>query len=235
MVAFFMFEFDKVFKSSYAIRLWLCLIVLATVSACQTPKRDCPVFYHRDASLLLPGSVGSTYRFIDAEKNIDEYKIESIDMNEPYTMIGRYARYSPQMNLNVICEMTRNVRLISTDMSRGFEFNFTHKGTLKQAIENQLFTLEVTLLSLSEEEAVEKQWLDFTFSRPQPYKDEYFRYYPSKVINGKEYADVYIKNAYGTTNVKPTPFLLNRIVLSKGHGLIQFRLVDNTEYNIVTN
>lgn len=228
-----MVTLGKVGKLSYATRLWLCLIVLAFMSACRvTPVRDCPVFYHHDATLLLPGSVGSTYRFIDAEKNIVEYKIESIDMNDSYTGIGLYSR---RTSSDVRCEMTRNVRMTSTDKSRGFEFAFRHKEDLRLPIENQLFTLYITPLSFDEEEEVEKQRLDFTFSRPNSVTDEYFRYYPTQAVNGKEYSDVYVKNGYGTTNVKPTPFLLNRIVLSKGHGLIQFRLVDNTEFNIVTN
>ena len=228
-----MVTLGKFGKLSLATRLGLCLIMLVFMSACKTyAVRDCPVFYHNDATLLLPGSVGSTYQFVDAENNIDEYKIESIDMNEPFTGVDLY-NVGP--SYEVKCEMTRNVRMISTDKSHGFEFYFRHRDDLQRPIENHLFSLYITPFSFGEQEEGEKQRLDFTFSRLQPFKDEYFTYYPTQVVNGKEYSDVYIKNAYGSTNVKPVPFLLNRIVLSKGHGLIQFRLVDNTEFNIVTN
>jgi len=228
-----MVTLGKVGKLSHAARLWLFLIVLVFVSACKAfPERECPAFYHHDATLLLPGTVGSTYRFIDAENNVDEYKIESIDMNEPDTRIGRIRSGT---SLGLRCGTTRTVRMISTDKLRGFEFAFHHTEDLRHPIENQWFKLYITLLNFSEEEDVEKQYFGFTFSSSNSYKDEFFKYYPTQVVNGKEYSDVYIKNAYGTTKVKPTPFLLNRIVLSKGHGLIQFRLVDNTEFNIVTD
>ena len=209
------------------IKRWACVIALALLSACRTPIRDCPAFYHPDAALLLPGSVGSVYQYTDNENNIEKYTIEHIDVNEPYSV--PYLLYGGRVN----CDLTRKVKLISTDKSRGFEFAFRHNEDPRHPIQNHWFTLIITPFNAERDESFESQYFDFTFSASDSFKDEYYHYHPKKVINGTEYSEVYVKDSFGTTKVKPTPFLMNRIVLSKGHGLIQYRLVDNTEFNIL--
>lgn len=208
-------------------KLLSCILLISSLTGCVALQEQvCPAFYHSDPSLWLPGEEGSIYRFANEVGEIVEYEIKSVRMNKRYS----------QPKSRLACNLTRHVKMISNEKLEGFEFAFRHEDDPKIESDKQYLGLTVLPIKVvGDELAKREQSFEYVLRANEWYTDNgYYSAPTSEIVNEKEYPNVLFSSGSTARYQKLGPFLMNRIVLSKGHGLVQFRFVDNSELNLVS-
>ena len=216
-------------------------IVLAGLSAgCEKPSRLCVEFNHPLAQEFSTLVVGDSMMFSSSSGAVINYRLESIENNEPFTSSGQSGHWPlptihSSSSSDIECDLESEHTYVSSELGTVLLLKFEQIDTAGVPPEDQRLRMLMRISDLDYRpgSGFIFSLSDLTSEYDYP-GDGVRRYYESKLYGQIEYADVSEFTSYPDNFVFESDAQietrLSRVAISKGTGIVEFEQADGVVY-----